>query len=317
MKRVLVLGMILLLGLTSFGVWRVFLRPRDRGFGPVGGIRKVAGNVYLIGDDAGGNTAVFVTKRGVVLVDTKVANRGKGILEEVRKVTDKPVTHIINTHSHGDHTGSNAFFPAQVEIVSQENTAKNMSRMSNFVFGLKKDALPDHTYREKLTLFSDADAVDLYYFGPAHTNGDTFVVFRADQVMHAGDVFAAKGIPVIDEDFGGSAVQFGDTVRRAVAGIRGVRTVITGHAGVMEWVEFVEYSEFVDYLVNAARTAHEHGQTVEQAAQGVHTPPDKFKGYDLTETAGLFTSVYSELPNNNAGGWARASRLLSAIIATP
>ena len=71
----------------------------------------------------GGNTAVFVTANGVVLVDTKLANWGQAILDQVKTVTDKPVTHIINTHTHGDHIGSNEFFPASVEIVAHENTA--------------------------------------------------------------------------------------------------------------------------------------------------------------------------------------------------
>ena len=91
-------------------------------------IEKVKDNLYMI-TGGGGNTAAFVTADGVVLVDTKLANWGQAILDKVRTVTDKPVTHIINTHTHGDHVGSNEFFPASVEIVAQENTAANMMKM--------------------------------------------------------------------------------------------------------------------------------------------------------------------------------------------
>ena len=100
-------------------------------FPPVSAAEKVADNLYMI-PGQGGNTAAFVTANGVVLVDTKLANNGQAILDQVKKVTDKPISHIINTHTHGDHTGSNDFFPASVEIVTQENTAANMKKMPEF-----------------------------------------------------------------------------------------------------------------------------------------------------------------------------------------
>ena len=112
-----------------------------------------------------------------------------GHLDQVRTVTDKPVTMIINTHTHGDHTGSNLFFPATVEIVTHENTTANMEKMPVFQDPANKNGMPDQTYKDCLTLLGGNDAIDLYYFGPAHTNGDTFVVFRKRRVMHAGDVF--------------------------------------------------------------------------------------------------------------------------------
>ena len=92
-----------------------------RGGPPVQAIEKVKDNLYLI-QGQGGNTAVYVAQSGVVIVDTKNPNNGQAILDQIKTVTDKPVTHIINTHTHGDHNGSNVFFPASVEIVVQENT---------------------------------------------------------------------------------------------------------------------------------------------------------------------------------------------------
>ena len=111
----------------------------------------------------------------------------------MKTVTDKPITHIVNTHTHGDHNGSNVFFPASVEVVSQENTATNMQKMAVFQEALNRHGLPDRTYKDKMTLLGGKDAIDLYYFGPAHTNGDTFVVCRTARVVHAGDAFANKG----------------------------------------------------------------------------------------------------------------------------
>ena len=74
----------------------------------------------------GGNTAAFVTDAGVVIVDTKLANWGQAILDKVKTVSDKPISLIINTHTHPDHTGSNEFFGPTVDVVAQENTKVNM-----------------------------------------------------------------------------------------------------------------------------------------------------------------------------------------------
>src|SRR6187399_660255 len=77
-------------------------------------IEKVADNLYVILGN-GGNTAAYVSGSGVVIVDTKLADNGQKILDKVKSVTDKPITHIINTHTHGDHVGSNDFFPPTVD----------------------------------------------------------------------------------------------------------------------------------------------------------------------------------------------------------
>src|SRR5687768_15480453 len=200
MQRPIVLGAVVVGGLVAMTV-----------FGQAGqlGIDNVATNLYRV-TGQGGNTAVFVRNDGVLLVDTKLANNGKGILDQVRTVTDKPITHILNTHTHGDHTGSNTFFPANVEVVTHANTAANMARMPEFQTAEGKVGLPDRTFKDRLTLFSGQEAVDLYYFGPGHTSGDALIVFRDARVMHSGDIFATRGLPYLDVDNGGSGVAIGE-----------------------------------------------------------------------------------------------------------
>jgi glyoxylase-like metal-dependent hydrolase (beta-lactamase superfamily II) len=103
-------------------------------------IEKVKDALYIVtggrgpGEQAGvgGNTTVFITDAGVVLVDTKYPGHGKAILDQVKSVTTKPVTTIINTHTHGDHTGGNGEFPRTVDFVAHDNTKTNMARMDQF-----------------------------------------------------------------------------------------------------------------------------------------------------------------------------------------
>jgi len=272
-------------------------RGRGPGFPPVSAPEKVADNLYMI-PGQGGNTAAFITSDGVVIVDTKLANNGQAILDQLKTVTDKPVTHIINTHTHGDHTGSNDFFPASVDIVTQENTAANMKKMPAFQEESKKHGLPDRTFKDKMTLLKGKDEIDLYYFGAAHTNGDAFVVFRNLRVMHAGDVFANKGQPLIDRNNGGSGVAYPETIRKATASIKNVNTVITGHSTVMTWQNFVDYGEFNKLFLEHAKASLAAGKTAEQAMADFKLP-DKFKDYNIAGgrggPGGNFTVIYEEL----------------------
>ncbi len=178
--------------------------------------RKSKDNLYIItGSGAedtsafsGGNVAVFITDGGVTLVDAKLPGFGPTIVERVKSVTNKPITRIINTHTHNDHTGSNEFFGASIENIAQENTKANMAKMDEFK-GEKAQFLPKKTYKDTMTIGTGKDEIDLYYFGPGHTNGDTFVVFKQLRTMHVGDIFAWKALPYVDAGNGGSVMQQG------------------------------------------------------------------------------------------------------------
>jgi glyoxylase-like metal-dependent hydrolase (beta-lactamase superfamily II) len=270
------------------------------GFGGVGAIQKVVGNVYMV-PGAGGNTGVFVAANGVVLVDTKLANNGQAILDQVKTVSDKPITHIINTHTHGDHNGSNQFFPASVEIVVQENTAKNMQKMPAFQEAANKHGLPDRTYKDRLTLLRGDEAIDLFYFGRAHTDGDTFVLFRNARVLHTGDAFANRGQPNIDLANGGSGIAYPDTLAKAASTIKNVDTIIAGHnAALLKHEDLVNQAEFTRLMLTKAREAVKAGKTPEEAMKEFQgTLPAKFKDYNLAPgrggPGGAFVPLFEEL----------------------
>jgi glyoxylase-like metal-dependent hydrolase (beta-lactamase superfamily II) len=270
-------------------------------------IEKVKDNLYVITGSSianidafgGGNTAVFVTDRGVVLVDTKLPGWGQPLLDRIKTVTDKPVTTIINTHTHDDHTGSNEFFGASVETIVHENTRTNMTRMDAFK-GTKAQFVPKRTYKDKLTLGSGRDQVDLHYFGVGHTNGDTFVVFPALRVMHTGDMFAWKALPYIDTSNGGSVIAHAETLGKVVSTIKDVDTVITGHTPVLTWNELREYADFNRDFVSWAREQIKGGKSVGDAAAEYRVPA-RYKGYTISPDAqpgdakGNTEIVYKEL----------------------
>ena len=157
--------------------------------------------------------------------------------------------------------------------------------------------IPDRTFKDRLTLFSGAEAVDLYYFGAGHTNGDAFVVFRNARVMHSGDIFATRGLAFLDVNNGGSGVAIGDTLRRprtasptSIASSRGTRTRSSGKTS-------STMAEFNRLFLEHARTSRAAGKTPEQAAADLQLPA-KFSGYNLTGRGGPVTNltvIYNEL----------------------
>src|SRR5262252_2165935 len=242
MKRIVILAVVVCLGVLSIAAAGL------QNQAPQGlEIQKVKENLYMIvtPDYGAGNTAVFITENGVVLIDTKTPGNGKSILDKVKTVTPKPVTMIINTHTHQDHTGSNEFFTGNVEFVSHENTKANMQKMSEFS-GAKAKFIPTKTFKDKLTIGTGKDRIDLYYFGRAHTNGDAWVVFPALRTVHSGDAFAGKSTPLIDTANGGSAAEYAATIAKASANLKDVDTIITGHSALMKPADLKEYADFTN-----------------------------------------------------------------------
>jgi glyoxylase-like metal-dependent hydrolase (beta-lactamase superfamily II) len=286
MKRLVVLAIILAAGGAGIAWVQQPAQPQELE------VDKVKDNLFVL-RNGGGNTAVFITEKGVVLVDTKNPGWGPRILEKIRSLTDKPVTMIINTHTHGDHNGSNEAFPPTVEFVAHENTKANMGRMPAFA-GEKQAFIPKRTYTDRLSLLGGNDRVDLYYFGRGHTDGDTFIVFPFHRTMHTGDLFAAKATPLIDMNNGGSGVEYPQTLGNAVAGIKDVETVIPGHSPVTDWKTFQEFAEFNKDFLAAVEAAKKAGKTADEAAAGLQLG-ERWKDYGMTRAKDNVTKIYSEL----------------------
>jgi glyoxylase-like metal-dependent hydrolase (beta-lactamase superfamily II) len=241
-----------------------------------------------------GTTAAFITANGVVLVDTKLPGWGKPIIDKLKEITDKPVTTIINTHTHMDHVGGNVEFPPTVEVVTHENTAKLMQEMRQVTGGpvqpnIFKDnngrGLPSRTFSDRVTLGSGNDRIDLYYFGRAHTGGDAWVVFPALRVLHAGDAFPGKGVPPLDANNGASGIEYPETIAKAIAALKDIDAVITGHyQTALTMADLRTFSEFTREFVQAVQAAKRAGRTIDDFVN-TWKIPERFvkEGYASTE----------------------------------
>lgn len=286
MKRTSVLAALVLAGSVSIALTAAQQAPPQPSVDNLT-VEKVKDNLFVI-RGGGGNTAVFVTASGVTLVDTKNPGWGQPLLDKVKTLTDKPVTRVINTHTHYDHVSGNVAMPATVEIIAHENTAKMMPNTEG-VTGLGNTenvfkanpgkGLAKRSFKDKLTIGSGADQINLYHFGPAHTGGDAFVEFVANKVMHVGDTFPNKGLPIMDKQNGGSGVQYAATVRKAADGVKGVDTLINGHTPAQTTpADMREFADFVSDFVAHVQAAKKAGKTAAQAVAEWKNP-EKYKGY--------------------------------------
>lgn len=300
MKRAIILTSIAVSGLVAAGV-AAQNRPT---IPPVGKIEKITNKLYKIGGQ-GGNTTVFLTKKGVVLVDTKLPNNGQAILDQVRSVTDKPITMIINTHVHPDHIGSNDFFtkanPA-LEVVAQDNVKKQLDANPKAIAGDK----PNKTFATDMTIGSGDDEIQLKYFGAGHTNGDAFVYFPHEHTFLTGDDMAWNMGPLIDPASGGSIIALRETLTRAqdYYFTKGIQHVVTGHGGVYPFKVFRGYTSYIRALVSTSQDAVKRGQTPEMVMGQLARSPN-FLIYMSDKT----------LPGLEYGGTPKSRTLININVA--
>jgi glyoxylase-like metal-dependent hydrolase (beta-lactamase superfamily II) len=300
MKRIIFLAALVSVGTLSLGV-AAFQQPPAAAAPKVVEVEKLRDNLWML-KGGGGNTAVFVRSDGITVVDTKNPGWGQPILDQIKKLSDKPITTIINTHTHGDHVSGNVEFPATVEVIVQENTKTNMQEMrgatgiaqngppTNIFKANNGRGLPSKTFKDKMTIGKGADQINLFYFGRGHTNGDAWVVFPALRLAHAGDIFSGKNIPLLDANNGGSGVAIGDTLAKASKSLKNIDTIITGHSTTMTMADLAEYAEFNKDFMKDVQAAKKAGKSADDVAASWKIP-EKYKGYAAPAAARLKANV--------------------------
>ncbi|HZP33731.1 MAG TPA: MBL fold metallo-hydrolase [Candidatus Acidoferrales bacterium] len=156
-------------------------------------VKPLNGGVYWTQGGAGGNTGIIVGKDGVIVVDAKTTPASaKEMLAEIAKITPKPVTTVILTHSDGDHVNGLAAFPAGLTIISQENCKKEMEASANSRNPAPQDRLPTKTVATKENVTINGVKLTLLHYAPAHTSGDLMVYLPEQKIVFTGDIIATN-----------------------------------------------------------------------------------------------------------------------------
>ena len=275
-------------------------------------VLPVQGNVYML-VGAGGNIAVQIGDEGVLVVDTGLAAMSDKVLAAIKKLSDKPIRYIINTHFHPDHTGGNEAIAQgrqhDARRPDRDHRARERAepdeRAGRQAVADAAGAWPTDTFfpEEKDFFFND-EAVMLYHDPAAHTDGDSIVFFRRSDVVVAGDIFVTTGYPVIDSQNGGS-------VQGVITGLNrildltvptheqeGGTYVIPGHGHVCDESDVLEYRDMVVIISDRIEDMVKRGLTLDQVKAAKPTLDyDLHYGADTGPwtTAMFIEAVYSDV----------------------
>jgi cyclase len=258
-------------------------------------IENVAGAAYCL-YGAGGNIGIYVGEDSLLIVDAQYAQSANAVMEKIKELSPKKIQYLINTHYHGDHTSGNPIIGKDAEIISQENCKKSL------LAGMKPEDTPESIGAPNVTFDTEkmitlgSETVRLVHMGPAHTSGDTIVIFDKAKVIHAGDLFFQGVPPYIDVKDGSDTKNWVRIIHKLAERYPDFR-VIPGHGKVTDMKEYVKFADYLTALRKEVSAAIEAGKTKEQAVESIDLSSFDYiqdQGEFLTKTKNI-EWVYDEM----------------------
>ncbi len=166
-------------------------------------VHKISKHVYEVRGGMGANCAFIVGDREVYAVDAKMTDQSaKEMIEAIKETTDKPISNLLITHSDGDHVNGIPGFPGGIDIIAHDHSAGHIEKANET--GPVKLPLPNETFFHRMNMYSGDIEINLFYFGPAHTDGDIVIYIPGDNVAIIGDLFFKGRDPLIHMHKNGS-----------------------------------------------------------------------------------------------------------------
>lgn len=254
---------------------------------------------------AGGNIGVSVGAQGVLIVDDQFPQMIPKVGDAIRELGGGSVDFAINTHWHFDHAEGNlALGPGGTWLVSQANSREMM--LDDYVINLvtlqyeqkayPKSALPVITYDDTMQFHFNDEQIDLMHFGPAHTTGDTAVLFRTSNAVHLGDVFNRSGYPFIDAGNGGDLAGMIAFCKAVLGEINQDTVVIPGHGELSDYAGLAHYIEVLSALHADIAKMVKDGKSLEAVVAAKPTAKfDEEFGDSTNFVDRAYTSIKREL----------------------
>ncbi len=232
------------------------------------------GNGIHVLQGAGGNIGVSTGEDGVFMIDDQFAPLSKKIMAALGKLSDKPVSYVLNTHWHGDHTGGNENFgDVGAVIVAHENVRKRLSTKQFMkAFGREvpaapNAALPVVTFSKDVTFYFNDQTIQVMHQPAAHTDGDAIVMFKEANVLHMGDTFFNGFFPFIDQSSGGSVRGIIAATQVAIDAANDTTKIIPGHGPMGTKKDLIAYQQMLKDVRKAIGEQVERGRTRAQVLE--------------------------------------------------
>jgi cyclase len=266
------------------------------------------GNGLFLFSGDGGNVTAVVDSGSALLIDSGIDSRAVELNDAVFKATMRPVTRLVNTHWHFDHTGGNVFYGAMgVTIIAQENVKQQLSSTHDVPFiGLRdgrypEQALPTVTYSSTMALHQGSHRLTLANYGSAHTDGDTIIYIAPANIAVVGDIFSNAFYPIIDLATGGSIDGLILSVDRILAQTDEQTKIVPGHGPVATRADLQAYRDMLAQVRQRIKALITAGTTMDQAVATAPTKDFDAKWGSGYVTPDVFTKiVYSSLTKSSA-----------------
>jgi cyclase len=259
---------------------------------------NVRDNIYML-KGSGGNIGVITGQDGIAMVDDQFLPLGNKIKEAIQKLDNgNPIRYTINTHIHGDHSGSNEFFKQQGSIIVAQDVVRErmmkarVDNQNKTIPPRDKDAWPVVTFPNKMSLHLNGQDIELLHFGAGHTDGDVIIYFKQANVFHMGDVFVTYGYPYIDLTNGGTLSGLINTLDKSLTLMNDESKVIPGHGNLCTKADVKVYRDKLADIRDKVLAALKKGKKVEElAGLNITAPYDEewgkgfFKGKDFVMVA--------------------------------
>ena len=228
---------------------------------------KVGGNVYML-EGAGGNIGVSAGVDGILIVDDQFAPLADKIRAALKELNPGQLRFVLNTHYHGDHTGSNVVFGKEATIIAHDNVrarlAAEQTLMGNKVPASPKEALPVITYAQSVSIHFNGEEIRVIHFPAGHTDGDSVMFFHTSNVVHMGDHFFANRFPFVDLDHGGSVEGLTKNIGDIAARLPADSRIIPGHGPISALDDLKRYHRMLIETTALIRKETAAGKTLEQ-----------------------------------------------------
>lgn len=260
---------------------------------------KLTEQVYML-KGQGGNIGLFIGEDGVFMIDDQFAPLTPKILSAIKKITEKPVTYLINSHWHGDHTGGNANMQKEGAIIVAHNNVRKRMSVDQVIRGRTrkaspKEALPVLTFSEDMMIHFNNDDVLISHVHDAHTDGDAIIYFTKNNVIHMGDTYFSGKFPYIDLSSGGNINGYIEASKKAIILADDQTKIIPGHGKISNKKEMQGYVKMLTALKNKIQIEIDNGKTLEEVTKNKEITKDytSFNGW-ITEEK-IRTTIYESL----------------------
>lgn len=240
----------------------------------------VRDGIYML-QGSGGNIGVSIGGDGVIIIDDQFGPLTNKIVAAIAELTDTPVTFVMNSHFHYDHTDGNTNFGrAGAYIVAQDNARKRMestqvlSGSGRVQEAYEAAGLPKITFEESMRFYLNGNAIDIINTGDGHTDGDAQIYFHEANVIHTGDMFVRYGLPFIDRDNGGTADGMIDALMNIASLINDDTIIIPGHGQLATRDDLLEFRNMLVVIRGNLVRAKVQGLSVEEMVASA--PADGF-----------------------------------------